>query len=240
MSFFRAPAKINLSLQVTGRRADGYHLLDSLVTFTEIGDILEVVPASEISLGIEGPFAEWLSAADNLVMKAANLLKRTAERAGNEVPGATITLDKILPIASGIGGGSADAAAALTGLGDLWGLLQIELTDLALQLGADVPMCLVSSPLVARGVGDQINKVTLPSLNLVLVNPGIEVSTTEIFANLQISGHRQIPELPDDPMLDQLVDWLGNSGNDLQAPAIARAPIIQQVLNPPSRTEQGR
>ena len=152
-----ARAKINLALHVTGRREDGYHLLDTLAGFADFGDLLRFEPApdGQISLKITGPFAAepGLSGEDNIVASAARLLAQAAD-----IPaGAAITLEKNLPVASGIGGGSADAAAALLGLRELWQVADdIALEPLAMRLGADVPMCLVSAPLRARGIGEVV------------------------------------------------------------------------------------
>lgn len=218
-----ARAKVNLCLHVTGRRDDGYHLLDSLVVFAETGDRISAVAAADLSLRVTGPQAGALIAgADNLCLRAA------AAFGGGM--GAAITLEKHLPVASGIGGGSADAAAVLQVLSRLW---QRPVPDAAqvLALGADVPVCLAGVPARMRGVGEQVQPlVGLPQAWLVLVNPGIAVATPAVFAGL---GRRDNPALPG--MLPQFqtaaefAAFLADQRNDLQEPAVALAPQITQV-----------
>lgn len=227
-----APAKINLFLHVTGRRPDGYHELDSLIAFAEIGDRIQVRAADHLSLHIEGPFSEFLSDDDdnNLVMQAARLL--AAE--GGIPDAAAITLTKSLPVASGIGGGSADAAATLQALNNLWncGLDGAELARLGLTLGADVPVCLFGAVARVRGIGDRIEAVPeLPEMGLVLVNPGVPVSTAGVFADRDggFSGDAGIIGPWSD--VDALVGTLKRVGNDLEASARSIAPVIDDVLN---------
>ena len=173
-----APAKINLHLHVVGRRQDGYHLLDSLVVFAGVGDWLEVSPAADLSLTLAGPFAAGLAAEpDNLVLRAARGL---AELAGIRPSGA-LRLEKNLPVASGIGGGSADAAAALRLLCRFWAISP-DLTRLAQSLGADVPVCLLGRPALMSGTGEVLAPAPpVPDAGLVLVNPGIAVATPAVF-----------------------------------------------------------
>lgn len=236
MRQYPAAAKINLALHVTGRRNDGYHLLDTLVAFADCGDTISVTSADDISLMIDGPFANQLDDSDNnLVIRAANLLSHTAMLDGIVRPGAVLRLTKWLPIASGIGGGSADAAAALLALCNLWHLdpRQIDLAEIAGQLGADVPMCLQSRPLLAGGIGEKIKPVSLPALNMVLVNPGTGVSTADIFRSLSRTDNAGLPVLPDfcgETGFDALLDWLETTRNDLQPPALEVAPQIRDVL----------
>ena len=171
----RARAKVNLFLHLLGRRSDGYHLLDSLAVFPDVGDTLTAELADRTTLEIEGPFAAGLSG-DNLVLRAACALRSAG--------GAALVLEKNLPVASGIGGGSADAAAALRVLDRLWGLdlPQAELAAIALGLGADVPVCLASVPARMGGIGEAIGVApVLPRCGIVLVNPGVPVSTAEVF-----------------------------------------------------------
>lgn len=212
-----APAKLNLALHVTGRRADGYHLLDSLVCFAAVGDSVALTPGP-LSLSIEGPFAAGLGAGpDNLCLRAARL-------AGAQ---AAIRLTKRLPIASGIGGGSADAAAVLRALARMGHPLPPHTED----LGADVPVCLASVPARMSGIGEVVTPTgPLPRLHLVLVNPGVAVATPAIFAGLDRRDNPPMPPLP--PLRDAaaLIAWLRGTRNDLQAPAIAAAPVIAQVL----------
>ena len=176
-----APAKLNLYLHVVGRRDDGYHLLDSLVAFAEAGDVLRARPANGLRLTLDGAFGRALAGEpDNLVLRAARLL---AEAAGVP-PHAELVLEKNLPVASGIGGGSADAAAALRLLQRLWNvsLPAATLQQLALRLGADVPVCLHGHPVRMGGIGERLEPVpALPPCGLLLVNPGVAVQTRPVF-----------------------------------------------------------
>ncbi len=223
-------AKVNLYLSVTGRRSDGYHELDSLVVFAGLGDQLVFTPAEGLALELAGPFAVALPAdADNLVIRAAEALAAAAGVAA----GARIGLTKNLPAAAGLGGGSADAAATLEGLAELWGLAPApdDLAKLAEGLGADVPVCLYGRPAVVRGIGEVIERaLPLPPIWLVLVNPGLALPTAEVFAARQ--GDFSAPEawggLSADPA--ELAGRLGERGNDLEAPARRLAPEIDRVL----------
>lgn len=217
-----ARAKVNLFLHVTGRRADGYHLLDSLAVFPEIGDRLTATPADALSLEVTGPFAPALAAeADNLVLRAARAL---ASR------GARLLLKKNLPIASGIGGGSADAAAALRLLSALWGI-SADLPAIALSLGADVPVCLGSRPARMQGIGEILAPVpTLPPAGIVLVNPGLAVATPAVF-RARAPGFTPPATLPDAwPDAAAMAAGLAACTNDLQAAAISLCPAIAEVL----------
>jgi 4-diphosphocytidyl-2-C-methyl-D-erythritol kinase len=227
-----APAKLNLDLLVQGRRPDGYHELDSLVVFTELADRLTLEPAAELSLAVSGPFSGELPEPQaNVVLRAA---KRLAETAGIGA-GARLHLEKHIPIAAGLGGGSTDAAAALHGLVQLWGLKlgQTELRELALPLGADLPVCLYGRPARVRGLGERLDPIRkLPELPLVLVNPGRPVPTGAVFAGLdpaRVSPLRT-EGLPSHPSLVQLAVWLGRSRNDLEPPAMALEPAIAETL----------
>ncbi|MBX9464456.1 MAG: 4-(cytidine 5'-diphospho)-2-C-methyl-D-erythritol kinase [Aquamicrobium sp.] len=223
-----APAKVNLALHVTGRRADGYHLLDTLVVFTEAGDRVSVATATQDSFTIDGPFAGLLDdAADNLVLRARDLLRRIYDG----LPPVAITLEKNLPVASGIGGGSSDAAATLRALMRLWGieLSADALAAAALRLGADLPMCIYARTLVARGIGEEIEPVEgIPPLHMVLANPGVAVPTPAIFRAL---ASRDNPPLPALPGPQALPAWLSDTRNDLETPAQALAPEIGEVLS---------
>ena len=224
-----APAKINLSLHVCGKRADGYHLLDSLVVFAAVGDSVVADSAADISLTITGPFAEGLSAGeDNLVVRAARLL---GDEAGH---GAHLKLDKHLPVASGIGGGSSDAAATLMACATLWGRDVALMPDakIAGALGADVPVCLARAPRRMRGIGDQLVAVPpLPPAWLVLVNPNRPLATKSVFHAL--AGRHSGP-LRDGPprteSLKVLVEYLRACGNDLDVPAIELMPEIAETI----------
>ena len=218
-----ARAKVNLALHVVGRREDGYHLLDSLVAFADFGDVVTVQSAPALHLSITGPMAQGLSSGpDNLVIKAAQAL-------GHPL-GAAITLDKHLPVASGIGGGSADAAATLQALCALWGC---DLPDAAkvLALGADVPVCLAGQSCRMAGIGDKISPVVLPPAHLVLVNPGVGLGTALVFSALTCRDNAPLP--PPEPMPDvaSLASYLHRCRNDLQAPALSLVPQIGAVLS---------
>ncbi|MGN7292127.1 4-(cytidine 5'-diphospho)-2-C-methyl-D-erythritol kinase [Rhizobium sp. SAFR-030] len=228
----KAGAKINLALHVTGRRADGYHLLDSLVTFAGHGDDLSFAAATEDQFLLSGRFASLLAdEPGNLVLTARDRLRQWLTDAGQAAPPVRITLAKALPVASGIGGGSADAAAALRGLMRVWNatLPEPHLSDLALSLGADVPMCLAGRPAMVRGIGEQLSSVALPAFAMVLVNPLIAVSTPEVFRSLTRRDNPPVPALPSstDPR-----DWIASLKtlrNDLQAPAQDLVPEIAET-----------
>ena len=236
----RAPAKINLTLRVTGRRADGYHLLDSLVIFTELGDQLSVrQPAADeakLSLLVEGPFAAQLNGeTNNLVLRAA---RRLAEDTSVALR-AAFTLNKRLPVASGIGGGSADAAAALHLLNRLWNLQRplSALQALALPLGADIPICLLKRPAMMRGIGEELLPLDpLPDFALLLVNPGVAVSTGEIFAARQGAYVTPTPPPSTFDGFDGFLDWLSQEANDLEEPARRICPAVGEVLEALGRT----
>jgi 4-diphosphocytidyl-2-C-methyl-D-erythritol kinase len=226
-----APAKINLTLHVTGKRADGYHLLDSLVVFAGAQDVVGARPASGLSLALTGPFAPGLAAdPDNLVLRAARAL---AEAAG-VTAGAELTLEKNLPVASGIGGGSSDAAAALRVLGRLWNvrLPADQLAALAAGLGADVPVCLDPRPRVMQGVGDILgDALALPACGILLVNPGVGLGTQAVF-RARAGGFSRAPLWPPSwPDTAALAEDLRAGANDLQAPAIGLCPLIGDVLD---------
>lgn len=240
----RAPAKVNLALHVTGRRPDGYHLLDTVVVHGGSADRVAVLrrpPAPTVDgttamdLVIGGPRAAGLAAdADNLVLRAARLLEAEARRLGRSVAPVALRLDKHLPVASGIGGGSSDAAATLRLLDRVWGLDlgRDRLAALSLPLGADLPMCVWGTPLRARGIGEAIEPLApLPPFRLVLANPGVPVATPAVFRALT---RRDNPPLPDLPAgfadLDALVAWLAATRNDLEAPAIDLVPAIGETL----------
>ena len=226
-----APAKLNLALHVTGRRPDGYHLLDSLVAFTRFGDRLTIAPGDEDSFVISGPFAAGLMADDtNLVIRARDALRHTY---GNRSP-VSIALEKNLPVASGVGGGSSDAAAVLKGLADIWKLdaSDADLARIGLPLGADLPMCLAAKPLLARGIGDEITPVPgMASLGIVLVNPGVAVSTANVFAALANRDNEPLPPLPTTLDFHGLCNWLETTRNDLEAPAQRVQPAINGALS---------
>ncbi|MDO9712315.1 4-(cytidine 5'-diphospho)-2-C-methyl-D-erythritol kinase [Paracraurococcus lichenis] len=225
-----APAKVNLYLHVTGRRADGYHLLDSLAVFGPAADALALAPADDLSLALDGPFGAALAAEpDNLVLRAARALA-----AAVGVPArAAMVLTKRLPVASGIGGGSADAAAALRGLDRLWGLGLGEgrLAEVAAPLGADIPVCLASRPARMQGVGEVLLPApALPRCGLLLVNPGVALPTPAVFKARQ-GGFTPPAELPAAwPDAAGMARDLAGLRNDLEPPAITLCPVIAEVL----------
>jgi len=220
-----APAKVNLCLHVTGQRPDGYHLLESLVVFAEIGDRLCVRNADSLSLTIDGSEATDLTTGpDNLVLQAARLLSPNN--------GAAITLTKNLPVASGIGGGSADAAATLRALSRLW-RRPLPPTSSLLSLGADIVVCVRGVSCRMSGIGETIVPVNgLPAMDIVLVNPRVPISTPTVFGGLKMKTNPPMPTLL--PRWLDLMDfcaWLGAQRNDLQQPALAQAPVIGDVLD---------
>lgn len=226
-----ARAKINLDLLVTGRRPDGYHELDSLVVFAAVGDMVSVEAADRLTLAVDGPHAAAVPADEaNLVVRAAQEMAWAARRP----PGLALRLDKRLPVAAGLGGGSADAAAALLAIDELWGLgLPAEqLRDIGLTIGADVPVCLYGHACRMRGIGERLDPVRgLPELPLLLVNPGVAVATAEVFRRLKLDDDPSPrPFFPSNPSPLQLAAWLAESRNDLEAPAIAIAPQIGEAL----------
>ena len=224
-----APAKINLFLHVTGRRDDGHHLLESLVVFTETGDRLFVEEGEGLVLSITGPFAQGLTAgSDNLVLVAADALQRES----STVLGAHITLEKNLPVSSGIGGGSADAAAALRVLSVLWDVeLSISrLTDIGLAIGADVPVCINSRSAIMSGIGEILEDVDPPPhCGVVLVNAGEGVATPAVF-NARTAPFSDISTWRTPKQFDDFVEALDTRKNDLCSPARSVSPVIGEVL----------
>lgn len=215
-----ARAKINLALHVTGRRADGYHLLDSLVAFADLGDRITVSAADDLTLTLTGPMAAGLAAEpDNLVLRAARAMGAKA----------AITLEKHLPVASGIGGGSADAAATLQALAALAGH---GLPDPAavLALGADVPVCLAGRAARMRGIGEEIEPLSLPPGFVVLANPGFGVATAEVFRALTRRDNPALPRPEPWPDIAALAAWLSRCRNDLEPAARQIAPEIGDVV----------
>ena len=229
MLFEAASAKINLFLHVGDKRDDGFHPLQSLAVFTQLGDVLALEAAPELSLTVEGPFARGLEGeSDNLVLRAAKVLQE------NTLAGAKLTLTKNLPVASGIGGGSADAAAALRGLRQLWNLKSEDaaLRDIATALGSDIPVCLESAPAFMEGRGEILRRAeAMPRVPLLLVNPGVAVPTREVFAGLtERSGVKMA--LPHGRFGDtaDLLRFLDTTRNDLEIPARTLQPVIGEVL----------
>jgi 4-diphosphocytidyl-2-C-methyl-D-erythritol kinase len=228
-----APAKVNLTLRVLGRRPDGYHDLESLVVFAEVGDALSFAPDGELALTVGGPGAARAGeAADNLVVKAALALAAC-------VPGlrlGTFHLDKRLPVAAGLGGGSADAAAALRLLARANGIAvyDVRLFEAARATGADVPVCLDPRPRIMRGIGDVLSApLMLPPLPAVLVNPGTALSTKSVFLRWTAAAEPaalDVSKFSATPSRDECLQLLALYGNDLEPAAIALEPTIADVL----------
>ena len=232
-------AKVNLTLRVVGRRVDGYHELESVVAFADCADRLSLAPGAALDLTMSGPLAQACGeTSDNLVLKAAHLL-------GERVPGLKIgsfTLDKVLPVAAGIGGGSADAAAALRLLAQLNGLALDDkrLLDVALETGADVPVCLTSRACDMTGVGESLLPLNLPIMPCVLVNPRVPVATRDVFAALGLRHGELLVGAADviratawpeqGASVEDWVEVLAASSNDLEAPATRIQPVIGEVI----------
>lgn len=238
-----ASAKVNLALHVTGQRDDGYHLLESLVVFTEFGDQISGYISSDNSLVITGPFADQMNTCatdDNLIIKARNALANYAFSKHINTSPVSLICEKNLPLASGLGGGSADAAAALRLLRRLWQLdiSDAELAAIALTLGADVPMCLNNMPLIAKGIGEEIEPISnVPKFALVIANPLVEVSTPNIFSKLKSKSNPRFDHIDTPDNLDDFVSLLNKYRNDLQDPAIESASEIAQCLDVLSSTK---
>ncbi|MEZ5850637.1 MAG: 4-(cytidine 5'-diphospho)-2-C-methyl-D-erythritol kinase [Hyphomicrobiaceae bacterium] len=227
-----APAKVNLSLRVLGRRADGYHELDSLVAFADCGDLVTIEPGGDFALSVSGPFAAALD--------GGNILEAAARLFANVVPGALlgrVELQKNLPVAAGLGGGSADAAALLRLLCRLnppsahahdWAAL-------ATRLGADVPVCLASQPCRMTGIGERLQHLdAMPKAAIVLVNPRVPLSTAAVFGSLGAAPLAQAPDIRPLPRfrdLAALVEFLASEPNDLQPVATRLCPPIADVLD---------
>lgn len=226
MGKFLAPAKINLTLHVTGQRKDGYHLLDSLVMFADKGDRITLALADETSLQVEGRMTEGVP------VDESNLMLRAARMMGVPV---AMKVKKRLPNAAGLGGGSSDAAAVLTAISLMTGK---PIPRRAIELGADVPVCLARSPARMRGIGDLVTPVTgLPALETVLVNPGRPVPTAAVFGHLRSKDNPPMPEdIPSGLSAAEMTAWLAGMRNDLEEPAMAAEPVIAQVFDTLSRT----
>jgi 4-diphosphocytidyl-2-C-methyl-D-erythritol kinase len=222
-----ARAKVNLALHVTRRREDGYHELDSVVAFADVGDrlVFQSTDDSEHSIAYHGSFGEALrEAGDDIVLKAASLLQAHRQPAKS---GLHITLEKNLPLSSGIGGGSSDAAATLRGLMRLWktNLSDSQLLALALKLGADVPVCLRSVPSRMSGIGDRLEPLpSFRAMPAVLVNPGTPIATQTVFAALGLKpGNQAFAPIAD-------VRDLASCRNDLEKPAMKLVPDLAEIL----------
>jgi 4-diphosphocytidyl-2-C-methyl-D-erythritol kinase len=217
-----APAKINLALHVTGQREDGFHLLDSLVCFADFGDAVTVSPASELSLTVTGPMAADVpKGSDNLILRAAGLFG--ADK------GAAISLEKNLPVASGIGGGSTDAAAALHLLSSLWDMPLPDPKAL-LALGADVPVCVIGNSARMRGIGEEVTRIATPQIPAVLVNPCVVLSTPAVFKALKKKDNSPLADSSFDGTVSQWMYYLMQQRNDLQEPAHNLVPEIGECI----------
>lgn len=232
-------AKVNLTLRVIGRRVDGFHDLESVVAFADCADRLTLTPGSELELKMSGPLADACGGtSDNLVLKAARLLRERVP----DLKAGCFTLDKVLPVAAGIGGGSADAAAALRLLAQLNGLALDDqrLLEVALLTGADVPVCLASRACDMTGVGETLLPLSLPIMPCVMVNPRVPVATRDVFNALGLRngellvGATDIFRGTDWPEAGSSVeDWvevLAASANDLEEPATRIQPVIGEVI----------
>ena len=230
-----APAKINLFLHVGGPGADGYHPLCSLMVFADLGDRVSVAEAEALACQVRGPFASDLAGeGDNLVLRAARAL---VARAATPLAPMGLTLDKRLPVAAGLGGGSSDAGAALRLLREAWGLqlTEAELEAVAATLGADGAACLRGRPVLAQGRGERLSLAPgLPPIDAVLVNPRVAISTAEVYRRFDamgVFGEVATPAMPElFESVEELAGWLALSRNDLEAPAVAAAPEIGDVL----------
>jgi len=220
------PAKVNLTLHVTGQRDDGYHTLDSLAMFADIGDRITITLPGDYGLTVEGPMAEGVPTDDsNLVLQAARMMRMRAD----------IRLEKHLPNAAGLGGGSGDAAATLRVLSGFAGK---PVPGDGIELGADVPLCLQSKAARVTGIGDTVTPVPdLPVLDAVLVNPRLPVLTAEVFKRLEHKVNRPMPEkIPGFETASELIAWLRDMRNDLQDATISAEPVIRQVLETLEKT----
>ncbi len=225
-----APAKVNLYLHVVGRRDDGYHMLDSLVAFAGLADRITLTPSPDVTIAADGPFGDaagpWN---ENLAVRAARAL---AAAAGVRA-GVRIELTKNIPVAAGLGGGSADAGAVLQGLLRLWGIPEgeVDLAEVGLRLGADVPACLVRRPVFVGGIGDDVVAAPpLPTAGCLLVNPGVALSTASVFAGRRggFSAAARFHAAPQS--VAELAAILETRDNDLAAAACRLVPVIDDVL----------
>ena len=217
-----AAAKVNLALHVRGLKSNGYHELDSLVTFANIGDIIEVRPSNELKLTIEGPFADNVPKdADNIVVKAAKFLSPDGK--------AHINLIKNLPVEAGLGGGSADAAATLRSLSKLW---NIQIPKTPEVLGADVPICLLKETAIVQGIGEKITPVSIPSnLHIVLIKPNIGLSTAKVFNSLKNKHNEKMCTFKGTDSIEEFANYLNKLRNDLLQTSITIVPLLRDIIN---------
>jgi 4-diphosphocytidyl-2-C-methyl-D-erythritol kinase len=226
-----APAKINLYLHITGKRADGYHLLDSLMVLTDVADVITAEKAPDITLRVSGEFADNSGdISDNIVIKAARAL---ADSAGVQA-GASISLQKNIPVGAGLGGGSSDAAATLRLLNSLWGINYSDekLAQIGLTLGADVPFCLYGKPAFVSGIGEVIDTVPdLPKFWILLVNPRKILSTKDVFTQSAINFISPVKRPESFKNTHDFINFLQKNDNNLQKNAINIVPEITDVLD---------
>tara|TARA_B100000767_G_scaffold151580_1_gene142676 strand:+ start:376 stop:1203 length:828 start_codon:yes stop_codon:yes gene_type:complete len=217
-----AAAKVNLALHVRGLKSNGYHEIHSLVTFANIGDIIEVRPSDELKLTIEGPFADNVPKdTDNIVIKAAKFLLPDGK--------AHINLIKNLPVEAGLGGGSADAAATLRSLSKLW---NIPIPKTPEVLGADVPICLLKETAIVQGIGEKITPVSIPSnLHIVLIKPNIGLSTAKVFNNLKNKHNEKMCTFKGTDSIEEFANYLNKLRNDLLQTSITIAPLLRDIIN---------
>ena len=217
-----AAAKVNLALHVRGLKSNGYHELHSLVTFANIGDIIEVRPSNELKLTIEGPFADSVPKdTDNIVIKAAKFLLPDGK--------AHINLIKNLPVEAGLGGGSADAAATLRSLSKLW---NIQIPKTPEVLGADVPICLLKETAIVQGIGEKITPISIPSnLHIVLIKPNIGLSTEEVFKNLKNKNNGKMDTFMGTKSIKVFSNHIKKLRNDLLKTSINLAPILNDIID---------
>jgi 4-diphosphocytidyl-2-C-methyl-D-erythritol kinase len=226
-----APAKVNLYLHVVGRRADGFHLLDTLMVFTELADRVEVEQAEDLTLDVVGPFADRLpnDPESNLVIRAARALAAAAGAPAK----AHIRLTKNLPVSAGLGSGSSDAAATLKALSRLWQIPEgtVDLPAVALSLGADVPACLIADTVFVGGIGEIITPAPkLPAVDILLVNPGVQMATESVFSARR-GGFSPEARFEDPPRsVRELAERLEDTTNDLSDAATTLSPLITQML----------
>ncbi|RIX98818.1 4-(cytidine 5'-diphospho)-2-C-methyl-D-erythritol kinase [Aureimonas flava] len=228
-----ARAKLNLALHVVGRRADGYHELESLVAFADFGDRLEIAPAERDAFRVDGPLGAGVPTdAANLVLRARALARACAAEAGLDLEPLDIRLTKHLPHAAGIGGGSADAGALLAWVVARHPSLGPRIAERCVALGADVPMCLAGEAAVVRGIGERRGRLAaLPALPVVLVNPGVPLATPAVFAGLARRDNAPLPPLPEGfADLGTLAGYLAATRNDLEPPACALAPAVAHAV----------
>ncbi|MGB6862691.1 MAG: 4-(cytidine 5'-diphospho)-2-C-methyl-D-erythritol kinase [Pseudolabrys sp.] len=228
--FEKAPAKVNLTLRMRGRRADGYHELESLVAFADVGDTLILSDVDRDGLEVAGPFAGKSGpVADNLVLKALAAIRERIEG----LKTGRFLLEKNVPVAAGLGGGSADAAAALRLVARANGLAidDDRFMSAARAVGADVPVCLDPQPRVMRGIGEMLSRpLDLPALPAVLVNPGVALATRDVFARMTVERTEcAVRDVPRE--FDALIEFLKQDGNDLTSAATACAPVVAEVLD---------